>query len=92
MYSEVVEKQNYTRTVWEISGKHFPVAVDDTLPIDGDLKGYLSGRSTLTFHTPPSYGAAMKKKLLRNITNEGNNLNLIYRGTERPQIQSLSYL
>ena len=28
------------------------------LPIDGDLNGYLSGRSTLTFHTPPSYGAA----------------------------------
>lgn len=27
------------------------------LPIDGDLKGYLSGRSTRTFHTPPSYGA-----------------------------------
>lgn len=26
-------------------------------PIDGDLKGYLSGRSTRTFHTPPSYGA-----------------------------------
>ena len=22
------------------------------LPIEGDLKGYLSGRSTLTFHTP----------------------------------------
>ena len=30
------------------------------LPIDGDLKGYLSGRSTLTFHTPPSYGAGRK--------------------------------
>ena len=27
------------------------------LPMDGDLKGYLSGRSTRTFHTPPSYGA-----------------------------------
>lgn len=26
-------------------------------PIDGDLKGYFSGRSTRTFHTPPSYGA-----------------------------------
>lgn len=34
---------------------------DYWLPIDGDLKGYLSGRSTLTFHTPPSYGAAMKE-------------------------------
>lgn len=32
------------------------------LPIDGDLKGYLSGRSTLTFHTPPSYGAAREEK------------------------------
>ena len=30
------------------------------LPIDGDLKGYLSGRSTLTFQTPPSYGAGRK--------------------------------
>lgn len=29
----------------------------ELLPIDGDLKGYLSGRSTRTFHTPPSYGA-----------------------------------
>ena len=27
-------------------------------PIEGDLNGYLSGRSTRTFHTPPSYGAA----------------------------------
>lgn len=27
-------------------------------PIDGDLKGYFSGKSTRTFHTPPSYGAA----------------------------------
>ena len=27
------------------------------VPMDGDLKGYLSGRSTRTFHTPPSYGA-----------------------------------
>jgi len=27
------------------------------VPIDGDLKGYLSGRSTRTFQTPPSYGA-----------------------------------
>jgi hypothetical protein len=26
-------------------------------PIEGDLNGYFSGRSTLTFHTPPSYGA-----------------------------------
>lgn len=34
----------------------------DWLPIDGDLNGYLSGRSTLTFHTPPSYGAAMRQK------------------------------
>lgn len=28
--------------------------IGNWLPIDGDLKGYLSGRSTLTFHTPPS--------------------------------------
>ena len=28
-------------------------------PIDGDLNGYLSGRSTLTFHTPPSYGVLL---------------------------------
>lgn len=33
-------------------------AIVEPLPIDGDLKGYLSGRSTRTFHTPPSYGAA----------------------------------
>lgn len=32
------------------------------LPIDGDLKGYLSGRSTRTFHTPPSYGAGCEQR------------------------------
>lgn len=32
------------------------------LPIDGDLKGYLSGRSTRTFHTPPSYGAGCEEE------------------------------
>lgn len=26
-------------------------------PMDGDLNGYFSGRSTLTFQTPPSYEA-----------------------------------
>lgn len=31
------------------------------LPIDGDLKGYFSGRSTRTFHTPPSYGASQRR-------------------------------
>ena len=31
------------------------------LPIEGDLKGYLSGKSTRTFHTPPSYGAGHEK-------------------------------
>lgn len=31
------------------------------VPIDGDLNGYLSGRSTRTFHTPPSYGAVHKE-------------------------------
>lgn len=31
-------------------------------PIDGDLKGYLSGRSTRTFHTPPSYAAAKRRQ------------------------------
>ena len=31
--------------------------VHDHPPIDGDLKGYLSGRSTRTFQTPSSYGA-----------------------------------
>lgn len=30
------------------------------LPIDGDLKGYLSGKSTRTFQTPPSYGANVR--------------------------------
>ena len=30
-------------------------------PIEGDLNGYFSGRSTLTFHTPPSYGAEKEK-------------------------------
>lgn len=25
--------------------------------MEGDLNGYFSGKSTLTFHTPPSYGA-----------------------------------
>jgi len=27
------------------------------------LKGYLSGRSTRTFHIPPSYGAIRKKNI-----------------------------
>lgn len=27
---------------------------NDFRPIDGDLKGYFSGRSTRTFQTPPS--------------------------------------
>lgn len=29
-------------------------------PIEGDLKGYLSGRSTRIFQIPPSYGAKNK--------------------------------
>ena len=29
--------------------------------MEGDLKGYLSGKSTLTFHTPPSYGAGRER-------------------------------
>lgn len=28
--------------------------------MEGDLKGYLSGKSTRTFHMPPSYGAKTK--------------------------------
>lgn len=36
------------------------------VPIDGDLKGYLSGRSTLTFHTPPSYGAEVGRREGKN--------------------------
>lgn len=35
---------------------------NNTVPIEGDLKGYLSGRSTRTFHTPPSYGAGRKNR------------------------------
>jgi len=38
------------------------------LPIDGDLNGYFSGRSTRIFQTPPSYGA--KEKLLLLSFNE----------------------
>ena len=41
-------------------------AVAEPLPIDGDLKGYLSGRSTRTFHTPPSYGAVHEEKTKHN--------------------------
>jgi len=40
------------------------------LPIDGDLNGYLSGRSTRTFHTPPSYGAAGVRGERRNTGEE----------------------
>ena len=29
----------------------------NNIPIDGDLNGYLSGKSTRIFHIPPSYGA-----------------------------------
>jgi len=36
-----------------------------TIPIDGDLKGYLSGRSTRTFQTPPSYGAEITHTVLK---------------------------
>lgn len=55
---------------------HFKVLTgsDHWLPIDGDLKGYLSGRSTLTFHTPPSYGAARKEtQVLGMLHNSGEN-------------------
>ncbi len=41
--------------------------VDPTLfmnPIEGDLKGYCSGRWTRTFHTPPSYGVPLGPKNL----------------------------
>jgi hypothetical protein len=31
------------------------------VPMDGDLNGYFSGKSTRTFHTPPSYGAETSK-------------------------------
>lgn len=34
-------------------------------PIDGDLKGYFSGKSTLTFHTPPSYEAARMRTCVK---------------------------
>ena len=51
-------KQNQTKTT-----EHVKMGL---LPIDGDLKGYLSGRSTRTFHTPPSYGAA-QREWTRNI-------------------------
>ena len=37
------------------------------LPIEGDLKGYLSGRSTLTFQTPPSYGAETESNRIQTI-------------------------
>lgn len=40
-------------------------------PIDGDLNGYFSGKSTRTFQTPPSYDAKwieMKQKIRINTT------------------------
>lgn len=40
----------------------FLLTTPDFLPIDGDLNGYLSGRSTRTFHTPPSYGAERRER------------------------------
>lgn len=46
----------------------FLLTTPDFLPIDGDLNGYLSGRSTRTFHTPPSYGAERREReLLRTL-------------------------
>ena len=39
--------------------------VNHHLPIEGDLKGYLSGKSTLTFHTPPSYGAKNENNMVK---------------------------
>ena len=40
-----------------LSVKYVNIKKEDVLPIEGDLNGYLSGRSTRTFQTPPSYGA-----------------------------------
>lgn len=42
--------------------------LDSSVPIDGDLNGYFSGRSTRTFHTPPSYGARAEGKEKKNLS------------------------
>lgn len=39
------------------ASSRFPPDMTEARPIDGDLKGYFSGRSTRTFQTPPSYAA-----------------------------------
>ena len=49
------------------------------LPIDGDLKGYLSGRSTRTFQTPSSYGAEKQ----RHQDSVLANLKLFYQNVRR---------
>lgn len=45
-----------------------------TLPIEGDLKGYLSGKSTRTFHTPPSYGADEKTVIKQREEDQNNEI------------------
>lgn len=53
----------------EISGSHHNTCKNKYFkPIDGDLKGYLSGRSTRTFHTPPSYAAAKTNQMIESKT------------------------
>lgn len=54
MRTELKKKVKWDLKKWDLTMHHTTL---EFLPIDGDLKGYLSGRSTRTFHTPPSYGA-----------------------------------
>ena len=44
-------------------------------PMDGDLKGYCSGKCTLTFQTPPSYGVPLGPKNLT--TNSSRPLRMV---------------
>lgn len=56
--------------VQQIESLIYLLGMVEPLPIDGDLKGYLSGRSTRTFHTPPSYGAVHEERGHNNIMSE----------------------
>ena len=63
MAEKVVNFVTILQACWSLhyeKGRKFTKSI----PIEGDLKGYFSGKSTRTFHTPPSYGAEGKKIII----------------------------
>ena len=71
------------RIPWCLCKRLTNATVQTNIPIDGDLKGYLSGRSTRTFQTPPSYGAEIlyvtqQKIIYIQVREAQDNMYMIY--------------